>query len=756
METGTGAPKENMATSLLEQHYGLLLEAIPDAMFLVDVEGTIQLVNTQVEQIFGYTRAEILGKPVEMVMPGSYRSRHREHVRRYATNPELRLMGQSREFSAKRKNGSEFHVEVALSPVEIEGIRFTFAAVRDITVRKTVQEAQRQLDAILGSSPDAITRKDLNCRITAWNAGAEQMFGYTEQDVLGKSNSLLIPADKWLIEQAAERTVLDHGEIQRFESVRQNKDGKRLDVAVTVSPIRDEHGAVIGLSDMAKSIAARKKAESELVELNLNLEQRIVQRSEALLASERRYHNTLDKMMEGVQIISSDWRYMYVNDALAIQSTLRKEELLGRTMMEVFPGIEHTALFTALQACMKDGTARNVDNDFTFPNGVSRSFQLSLQPMESGIFVLSTDITQRKLGELALRTSEARFHNALDVLIEGAQILGYDWQHIYVNDAMVALSTFTKAELMGSTLMERYPGVEDTAVFKEMQRCMVERCTHTMETEFTFPNGTVKSIYLRIHPADEGLFVLFQDITERRSAELELAAQRLQLKEQNRELEQFTYIASHDLQEPLRMVTNYVQLLERRYGERLDTDAHEFIAFAVDGAQRMKQLIDDLLTYSRVGRSAREQTVDMNAVVQKVLRNLEVAIAESGAKLHIGELPSLQASPTDMVQLMQNLIGNALKFGNADKVTEVWINGSVEATQWCFEVIDNGIGIEPEYSEKIFVPFKRLNDRTSYAGSGIGLAIAAKVVQGYGGKIWVTSVPGQGSNFQFTLQRKRI
>ncbi len=755
MEAGTSAQPGIKVATRLEQGFGLLLEATPDAMIIADAQGTIQLVNTQAERIFGYSRAEMLGRSVEMLMPSAVRRKHGDHVKRYTRDPELRMMGDGRELVATRKDGSEFQVEIALSPVNVEGSMFTFAAVRDITERRSAQEAKRQLEAILKSSQDAIVTNDLEGRITSWNPGAQQMFGYSEEDVLGKSIALLIPSDKRLMEHAAEKTVLDHGEIQQFESLRLHRDGTSIDVAITVSPIRNEYGTIIGLSDMAKSIESRKNAERDLHELNRTLEERIVERSNALIASEERYSDTLDKMMEGVQFIDTAYRYVYVNDALVAQSTYTREELLGRTMTEMFPGMAHTAFFSTLQECMADRTARTMDNDFIFPDGSRGYFQLSIQPMDSGIFILSSDITERMRSEDALRASEARYHNALDGLSEGAQVVGYDWRPLYVNDALAALTNSTKEELLSATIMERYPGVEQTENFKHMQRCMVDRSSHSMETDFTFRNGITKSLYVRVQPAAEGLFILTEDITQRKRNEMALAVQRQKLKEQNYELEQFTYIASHDLQEPLRMVTSYVQLLQRRYGEKLGTEGNEFIHFAVDGAQRMKQLIDDLLIFSRVGQPTKLQTVDMNMIVKDAIANLAKAMSESGVKLHVEELPRVRASPSDMLQVMQNLIGNALKFHRPDTMPEVWVKGREEGTYCYFEVVDNGIGIEPAYRDRIFAPFNRLHARTAYAGSGIGLAIVKKIVERYGGRIQIASVQGEGSTFQFTIEHKR-
>ncbi len=241
------------------------------------------------------------------------------------------------------------------------------------------------------------------------------------------------------------------------------------------------------------------------------------------------------------------------------------------------------------------------------------------------------------------------------------------------------------------------------------------------------------------------------EIGERRHAEIVLQRQTEALQRSNAELEQLAYVASHDLQEPLRMVGSYLQLLERRYKDRLDEDAHDFIGFAVDGAQRMQALINDLLSYSRVGtRPHPVEPVDCNALMDVVLRTLRVAIEESGATVQYSELPTLPADASQLTQLLQNLVGNAIKFrGETPPVVQV--SAERQGDNWQFAVRDNGIGIAPEYFERIFVLFQRLHGRRSYAGTGIGLAICKKIVERHGGRIWVESQPGAGTTFRFTL-----
>jgi light-regulated signal transduction histidine kinase (bacteriophytochrome) len=216
-------------------------------------------------------------------------------------------------------------------------------------------------------------------------------------------------------------------------------------------------------------------------------------------------------------------------------------------------------------------------------------------------------------------------------------------------------------------------------------------------------------------------------------------------------LEQFAYVASHDLQEPLRTVTSYVQLLARRYDGKLDSDADEFIGFAADGAVRMWKLINDLLAYSRVGTAGKELSpTDSEVVLAQSIDDLKVAIEKNGALVTHDPLPTVMADRPQLGQLFQNLIGNAIKF-RGNEPPRVHISASRNGNGWTFSVRDNGIGIAAEYSERIFIIFQRLHSREEYAGTGIGLAICKKIVERHGGRIWVKSDVGKGATFYFIL-----
>jgi PAS domain S-box-containing protein len=247
----------------------------------------------------------------------------------------------------------------------------------------------------------------------------------------------------------------------------------------------------------------------------------------------------------------------------------------------------------------------------------------------------------------------------------------------------------------------------------------------------------------------QGVFI---DITERKEAEEKQAELVEELRRSNAELEQFAYVASHDLQEPLRMMASYTQLLARRYKGRLDADADEFIGYAVDGASRMQTLINGLLTYSRVGTRGRDlEVTDSRGAFEAACANLRKAIEESGAEVTADEMPIVVGDQIQLVQLFQNLIGNAVKFQDEEPV-KVHVGVERRDGEWLFSVRDNGIGLEPQYAERIFRIFQRLHGKGEYAGTGIGLAVCRKIVERHGGRIWAESSPGEGSVFFFTLR----
>ncbi|MEX2569962.1 MAG: ATP-binding protein [Gemmatimonadota bacterium] len=363
-------------------------------------------------------------------------------------------------------------------------------------------------------------------------------------------------------------------------------------------------------------------------------------------------------------------------------------------------------------------------------------------------------VVERVRAEEALRLSEAKFAGIISISSDAIVSVDEDQRIIFFNKGAEQIFGHTADEAIGKPLELLIPvrhrvGHEDhVRRFGEgpvPARRMGERgqITGLRKDGEVFPaDASISKLEVggrRIYTA------VLRDVTERVRAEEELARS-------NAELEQFAYVASHDLQEPLRMVASYTQLLARRYRGRLDDDAEEFIAFAVDGVTRMQALINDLLAFSRVGtRGGELQMVETAPVVERSLADLAPAIQETGAEVTCDDLPTVSADPAQLGQVLQNLIANAIKFRKPDTPPRVHISAERGDEEWIFSVADNGIGVGEEYAERIFVLFQRLHSRAEYPGTGIGLAICKKIVERHGGRIWLESEPGAGTTFHFSI-----
>jgi chemotaxis family two-component system sensor kinase Cph1 len=329
---------------------------------------------------------------------------------------------------------------------------------------------------------------------------------------------------------------------------------------------------------------------------------------------------------------------------------------------------------------------------------------------------------------------------------------------VYCNQAFVSLSGYSLSEILGRNC--RFLQGKDTD--KQAIQQLRDAIANQQHVRVTIKNyrkdGSTFWNDLVVSPVfdDDGTLTNFigmqLDITERVSFEERLTRSQRELEHSNKELEQFTYAASHDLQEPLRMVSSYLQLIQERYKDKLDEDGETFIGFATDGAQRMQALVNDLLTLSRVRTSARRfKTEDLSEIIQDVLDNLQAAIKESGAQVTYDQLPKAKVDRSQIMQLLQNLISNAIKYREAGRAPQIHISASRQDGNYVISVKDNGIGIEPRYHERIFGVFQRLHTRAEYPGTGVGLAICSKIVERHGGQLTLESTPGQGAIFTFTL-----
>ncbi|MEW6299160.1 MAG: PAS domain S-box protein, partial [Thermodesulfobacteriota bacterium] len=386
---------------------------------------------------------------------------------------------------------------------------------------------------------------------------------------------------------------------------------------------------------------------------------------------------------------------------------------------------------------------------------VSLSVELITVQGELCTLTVARDVTERQQMEAALRESEARFRATFEQAAVGMAQASVDRRWLLVNQRLCEILGYPREELLTRTFHDlTHP--EDLPTDLETVRRLLagELSSYSLEKRYRRKDGTLVWVHLTVSlvEATPPYFIaVIEDITARKQMEEALVRQAEELRRSNDELQQFAYVASHDLQEPLRMVSTYVELLAKRYRGQLDADADEFIGYAVEGAQRMKALIDGLLAYSRVESQGRAlQPTDSEAVFQRVLTDLQPAIAESGATITHEPLPAVRADAVQLGQVLQNLLSNALKFrGTAPP--SIHVAAQRDGAFWRFAVRDNGIGIDPRYAQRIFQMFQRLHTRGKYPGTGIGLAICKRIIERHGGRIWVESEPGTGATFFFTL-----
>lgn len=632
-----------------------------------------------------------------------------------------------------------------------------FGIQRDISKRKQDEAELKQINTALSHAVEGISRLDVQGHYRMVNQAYASAVGYQPEDMIGMEwPQTVYPSDLDRL-MAAYQEMLTTGKV-KVEARGVRKNGsifyKQLTMVATYDPQQQLTGHYCFMKDISERVqheAERNAAEAELRQ------------------SEQKFRAIFDSMFQFTGVLNPEGVVLEANQTALTGVAAKRADIIGKPFWDT-PWWTHSP---PLQEILKAAIAKAAGGELVrfecehiLANGSTAIVDFSLKPIfdEAGKVIMlipeGRDISDRKTAEVQLRQQEEflqSIYNGTEQAIFVVDIADDgELRYTSFNPVSEQYSGVTNAYIHEKTPEEAFGEDLGSTIRQNYKRCLQAGTSIVYEEQLNFEARIIWTLTTLAPLRDERgqiyrIIGTATDITNRKTAELELQQQKQDLARSNNELQQFAYVASHDLQEPLRMITSYLELLERRYKGQLDAKADRFIAYAVDGAARMQILIDDLLKYSRVGsRSHTLEQVDCGAILQHALRNLQVAIVESKATITHSALPEVNANITQLTQLFQNLIGNAIKFRRQDP-PEIQIGVKQTDGKWLFSVQDNGIGIESQYCDRIFAIFQRLHNRTDYPGTGIGLAICKKIVERHGGTLWVESTLNKGSTFYFTL-----
>jgi len=590
----------------------------------------------------------------------------------------------------------------------------------------------------------SINSLDPQGRIMTWNAGAERIKGYRAEEIIGQNYSIFFLPEDIASGKPAEilRIAAANGRYQD-EGMRVRKDGSRFLACATFTAMHDAAGKLRGFSKITRDLSEAKD-------------------------SEAKYRGLMEAAPDAMVVVNQAGDIVLLNVQAEKKFGYRRDELLGQKVKNIIPeGFAERLASDGLRSAA-DALAQQIGTGIELcgrrKDGSAFPLELMLSPLESAEGILVTaairDISVRKAAEQHVVQMEGRYRGLLEAAPDAMVVVNQAGDIVLLNVQAEKKFGYRRDELLGQKVKNIIPEgfAERLAAdgLRSADVALAQQIGTGIELSGRRKDGSAFPLELMLSPLEsaEGILVTaaIRDISVRKAAEAELLQNVQNLNRSNQELEQFANIASHDLQEPLRMVASYTQLLARRYKGKLDADADEFIAYAVDGAGRMQRLIQDLLAYSRVASKAGSlRRISSEDALLQALQNLRGVIEDSGALVIHDPLPSVMADEIQLIQLFQNLIGNAIKYQKPG-IPEVQVAASRNgANKWTFSVKDNGLGIEPQYFEKIFGMFQRLHKREEFAGTGIGLAICKKIVERHGGRITVESQIGLGSTFKFAL-----
>jgi PAS domain S-box-containing protein len=664
---------------------------------------------------------------------------------------EILVTASIREIAEWKRSEETVEEALASSRAQLKELAETHLAQMEegrVLAEYALRESEERYRLLLdGIQNYAIFMMDPKGQILSWNAGAERIKGYAAFEIIGHNFSCFFPPEE--IERGRPEEILrltTAGGRHEEQGMRVRKDGSRFLASLVFTALRDLDGNLRGFSEFSHDLTETKE-------------------------SEARYRGLLEAAPDAMVVVNVAGDIVLLNARAEKEFGYSRDELIGQKVKNIIPEGFAERLIADGSRSAAEALAQQIGTGIELigrrKDGGEFPIELMLSPLESADGILVTaairDISVRKSAEAHLAQMEGRYRGLLEAAPDAMVVVNVAGEIVLLNVQAEKQFGYSRNELVGQKVKNIIPEGFAERIIADGTRTAAEALAQQIGTGIELigqrKDGSEFPIEIMLSPLEstEGILVTaaIRDITQRKKSEEHLVKTVGELKRSNDELQQFAYVSSHDLQEPLRMVASYTQLLAKRYKGRLDSDADEFIAFAVDGCNRMQGLIQDLLAYSRAGTNGKVFCeVSAEDALQQALTNLRITIEQSGAVVSHDSLPAIKTDETQLTQVFQNLIGNAIKYRSAE-APRVHVSAANNVShEWIFSVRDNGLGIAPQYFERIFVLFQRLHGRNEFEGTGIGLAICKKVLERLGGRIWVESQPEKGSTFYFALPER--
>lgn len=720
-----------------------LVDNLPDYIYVKD-RNLRHLINNKanLELIGAASEEETIGKTVLDYFEADVARHFIEDDRKVL---EYQKPVYDREELIITKNGDEkwlLTTKVPLKDANDEVIGLVGIS-KDISQHKIRDQHLKLLESVITNINDAVMVTEAALidepgpRIIYVNQAFTQMTGYEAEEVIGKNPRMLQgpKTDRDALKRL--RRALELKEFCEITTINYKKNGEEFWINITVNPLKNEKGIYTHFIAIQRDVTDKKHQEQRLIQAN------------------QKIANTLESIQDGFYALRNDWTVSYWNREAEKLLGVNREDILGKNLWERYSDLISLKFFSEYHRCMKERIPVRFEEYYPTKK---TWYDVSAYPSEDGITVYFKDTTSRKKAELEILKIYEERNTILESIGDAFFAVNKKWIVTYWNKEAEKVLGRKKYEIVGKNLWKVFKDAAQTNLRTLFQKAMNENTAQHFEAYYK----TLKAWYeISVYPSGKGLSVYFRDTTERKLYEIRLndLNQSLQkyakdLAISNKELEHFAYVASHDLQEPLRMVTSFLTLIEKKYDDVLDSRGKQYIYFAVDGARRMRQIILDLLEFSRVGRwEENTEEIDLNELVNEIISLYRKQIKDTHATIEFKNLLTIKANKTPLRQVFHNIIGNALKYHKKDEHPIIAISSEDTPTHWKVIIRDNGIGIDKEYYEKIFIIFQRLHNKDDYSGTGIGLAICKKIIENMGGRIWLESEEGKGSTFYFTIAK---